>query len=404
MTASLFDLTTEPQPKRPTSQIQMPDQEAPIEERFDPSLWWQKRDQARQKAIEEQKQKQIVNPMADSLTVDTYLNRLTPIKEIGQKALAGQIVSSQVQAEYQKQLAAAKAERARQAAFNDAMNSMGDFSGMDMSGIENQGSGAGWGGGGDQGVANVLRAAGFPENLIPTFIGIAHAESSLNPNATHMNSNGTIDQGLFQINSVHKGNSWYPTNPFDPIQSAKAAWAIYNSQGLGAWSVYKSGAYRQFVPASAPPVQNSIVAKTVTVGNQASTSSVGGVRLSAIQKATAYMNSGVGYVWGGNNLKTGVDCSGLVQQVYLQLGVRLPRTAQEQAFFGKKTPVAQLTPGDLVAFNNGGSRGLQVGHIAIYVGNGEIIESYDTGKPARRRKLSASEVSSGYAWGVHLNI
>ena len=90
MTASLFDLTTEPQPKRPTSQIQMPDQEAPIEERFDPSLWWQKRDQARQKAIEEQKQKQIVNPMADSLTVDTYLNRLTPIKEIGQKALAGQ--------------------------------------------------------------------------------------------------------------------------------------------------------------------------------------------------------------------------------------------------------------------------------------------------------------------------
>lgn len=400
----------DPAQTRPKSQLNLPDQDAPLSD-FDPSLWWQKRDKLRQQQQQDVKQQQVVSPMADSLGLQTYLDRMPAIQEIGQKALAGQIISSKVQEERAAAIAARKAEEARQAAYNAAMAGMdqsmmgltGDIGGM-LGGDLSSGGGAGWGNGGAQGVANVLRAAGFPENLVPTFMAIAMAESSWNPNATHRNSNGTIDEGLFQINSVHRGNSWYPQNRMDPLQSAKAALGVYQMQGLKAWSVYNSGAYRQFLPSSVPPVQNSIVARGVTVGNTASVNGVGGVRLAAIQKATAYMNSGVGYVWGGNSLATGVDCSGLVQQVYLALGVRLPRTAQQQAYYGQKMPIQNLTPGDLVAFNNGASRGIQVGHIAIYLGNNKIIESYDSGKPARIRNLSGSEVSSGYAWGVHLNV
>lgn len=74
------------------------------------------------------------------------------------------------------------------------------------------------------------------------------------------------------------------------------------------------------------------------------------------------------YVWGGNSLTNGVDCSGLVQQIYRQLGISVPRTTYEQAKFGKQVPVNQIRPGDLVFYNN-------YGHVGIYVGNGKIVHA-----------------------------
>lgn len=78
--------------------------------------------------------------------------------------------------------------------------------------------------------------------------------------------------------------------------------------------------------------------------------------------------NGTGYVWGGNSLSTGVDCSGLVQQIYRRLGVNVPRTTYEQAKHGRKVSVASIRPGDLVFY-----RGLD--HVGIYVGNGKIVHA-----------------------------
>lgn len=74
------------------------------------------------------------------------------------------------------------------------------------------------------------------------------------------------------------------------------------------------------------------------------------------------------YVYGGNSLNTGVDCSGLVQQIYRQLGVQVPRTTWEQAKHGKVVGVNQIRPGDLVFYRDGG-------HVGIYVGNGKIVHA-----------------------------
>ena len=391
---------------RPQSELRDPEQQQTgAQDEFDYRPYWQRKADVRQQRQANQHEQDRVSPLADTLGIDQFASRLQPIRDIGQKALVGQQIASRMQEERRKQAAAAEQERQRNLAWQDAMNSMysaGNLGQLNMLQYQQQSS-SGWGSGGAQGVANVLRAAGFPESAIPTMMAIAKAESGWNPAAVNnKNRNGSIDQGLFQINSVHRGNSWYPTNPMDPYQSAVAAYNIWKGAGgtYRDWSVYNSGAYKKFLQA-APPIQSG-GNPTVMMGNSPVSTATGSTRLTAVQKGMNYIASGVGYVWGGNSLATGVDCSGLVQQIYRQLGISLPRTAQQQAFYGTKAPIGQLRPGDLVAWNNGSSRGLQVGHIAIYAGNGEIIESYQTGRPARRRKLSASEINSGSAWGVKI--
>lgn len=91
-----------------------------------------------------------------------------------------------------------------------------------------------------------------------------------------------------------------------------------------------------------------------------------------VREATRYI--GTPYVWGGNSLTSGVDCSGYVQQLYRMIGVNLPRTAQEQSVVGALVPTLQdLQPGDRIYFTDGDRQ--RVTHCGIYIGNGQFIHS-----------------------------
>jgi cell wall-associated NlpC family hydrolase len=81
---------------------------------------------------------------------------------------------------------------------------------------------------------------------------------------------------------------------------------------------------------------------------------------------------GVPYRWGGSE-PSGFDCSGFVQHVYAQVGLKLPRSAAQQYAHG--TPVArdELRPGDLVFFD-------RLRHNGIYIGQGRIVHAGQTGK------------------------
>jgi cell wall-associated NlpC family hydrolase len=95
----------------------------------------------------------------------------------------------------------------------------------------------------------------------------------------------------------------------------------------------------------------------------------------------AQQHLGVPYVWGGES-PSGFDCSGLIQYVYNQLGVSLPRVAADQARVGQ--PVASLAeavPGDLVAFGN------PVDHIGIYAGNGLMVVAPKTGDVVKVQEI-----------------
>ena len=100
-----------------------------------------------------------------------------------------------------------------------------------------------------------------------------------------------------------------------------------------------------------------------------------------VAEAKKYL--GLPYVWGGTSISKGVDCSGLVQSVYKSLGYNLPRLSADQARSGR--PIASMAdarPGDLIAWNNS-SRNNGADHIAIYAGNGKMIEAPRTGLNVR---------------------
>ena len=97
---------------------------------------------------------------------------------------------------------------------------------------------------------------------------------------------------------------------------------------------------------------------------------------------------GVPYVWGGSTPQ-GFDCSGLVQYVYAQVGIHLPRVAADQQQVG--TPVAEedLQPGDLVFF------GSPAYHVGIYAGNDTMIDAPYTGAVVRYDSMVRSGFSGG---------
>lgn len=94
-------------------------------------------------------------------------------------------------------------------------------------------------------VAALVKQAGFPQSDQIIMVAIARAESGFRSDAVSPpNSNGTIDRGLFQINSVHQ----YDANKLisDATYNTQCAKKIYDSQGLRAWSTYNSGAWKQY--------------------------------------------------------------------------------------------------------------------------------------------------------------
>lgn len=107
---------------------------------------------------------------------------------------------------------------------------------------------------------------------------------------------------------------------------------------------------------------------------------------------------GTPYAWGGGGYNSrgtrgtgkgtqnviGVDCSGLTSYAYGALGIKLPRYSNNQTASGYKTSVKNAQPGDIIGWNRGG-------HVAIYLGNGQIMEASRPGTKAKVRSLGANE-------------
>ncbi|HVS84071.1 MAG TPA: C40 family peptidase, partial [Gaiellaceae bacterium] len=125
--------------------------------------------------------------------------------------------------------------------------------------------------------------------------------------------------------------------------------------------------------AVSPAPQPGLVSSPAAVAN------TGGGHAEAAQIALRYL--GIPYVWGGAST-SGFDCSGLVMYVYAQLGISLPHYTVSQ--WDATIPVAysDMQPGDLVFFDG-------LGHVGIYIGNGQFVDAPHTGSVVRIDSLGS---------------
>lgn len=123
---------------------------------------------------------------------------------------------------------------------------------------------------------------------------------------------------------------------------------------------------------------------SVTLPDGSTVKAPNAVAANAVRYALTQL--GVPYVWGGTTPGVGLDCSGLTQWAYHQAGLDLPRLAQEQDLGAAVNPNA-LRPGDLAVWD---------GHVAMVVGDGQMIEAGDPVKLSAIRTTNAGQGFQGF--------
>ncbi|WP_424185922.1 NlpC/P60 family protein [Actinokineospora sp. G85] len=132
-------------------------------------------------------------------------------------------------------------------------------------------------------------------------------------------------------------------------------------------------------------------------GDSAGPAPVGSARR-VIDRALSQL--GVPYAWGGGNAngptrgirdggvadsygdfqKVGFDCSGLMIYAFAGVGISLPHYSGYQAAAGRRVPLSQKAPGDMLFWASGGGR---IHHVALYMGNGQMVEAPYSGSSVR---------------------
>jgi hypothetical protein len=107
---------------------------------------------------------------------------------------------------------------------------------------------------------------------------------------------------------------------------------------------------------------------------------------------------GLPYVWGAAG-PTAFDCSGLVQWAFAQAGVSMPRVAADQARAGPAVPVSRLQPGDLLFYHTDPTDPGYISHVAIYLGNGWMIQAPQPGMDVQ---VVQADFSSQYAGAIRV--
>jgi cell wall-associated NlpC family hydrolase len=191
-----------------------------------------------------------------------------------------------------------------------------------------------------------------------------------------------------------------PATPYDPGDAIYSAAHLLCADGGGdpaglqtaIFDYNHSEAYVALVLAYANSYEQDLAGGAPAGGSPTLLGAAPQRGLGSVIVADAESYLGTPYVWGGEQPGHGFDCSGLVQWVYAEAGISLPRVAQDQFNAGPHLPAGStLYPGDLVFFGSGPSA---VDHVGIYVGNGTMIDAPYTGVDVRFDRVAS--VSIGY--------
>jgi cell wall-associated NlpC family hydrolase len=145
------------------------------------------------------------------------------------------------------------------------------------------------------------------------------------------------------------------------------------------------------------------VSRPSSAGIASSAAAAGGPAMTTAQLTAALRAAesrrGSPYVWGAAG-PSSFDCSGLVQWSFAQAGVSMPRVAADQARTGPAVPVSQLEPGDLLFYHTDPTDPGYISHVAIYLGNGWMIQAP---QPGQNVQVVPASFGSQFAGAIRVN-
>lgn len=137
---------------------------------------------------------------------------------------------------------------------------------------------------------------------------------------------------------------------------------------LDGWVAVKYDGYKVYVSAEYVTIDRKL--KTaLNISEFLYGQGVSNVRLELCEYAKQFI--GNPYVWGGESLTKGADCSGYVLSIYKKYGISLPHSSRAQANCGRSISLAEAKPGDLVFY----AKGNRINHVGIYIGGGQIVNA-----------------------------
>lgn len=137
---------------------------------------------------------------------------------------------------------------------------------------------------------------------------------------------------------------------------------------LDGWVKIKLSGCTGYVCADYVKVHNTLPTG-VTIAQLSYGGTVSNTAVDLIEYAKQFL--GNPYVYGGTSLTNGTDCSGFTMRIFGQFGYSLNRSSGAQTANGTPVDLSQIQPGDLLFYSYGGS----IGHVAIYIGGGQIIHA-----------------------------
>ena len=157
----------------------------------------------------------------------------------------------------------------------------------------------------------------------------------------------------------------------DIVEKEKDGWYKASINGL---TGYVSADYVEVVYSL--PTAVEVVEVQVSGSSSSSRPTYSNLDPNVSQTAKNLINTGMQYlgnpyVYGGNSLTRGIDCSGFVKQIFAKYGYSLPRTSGGYTSVGTRVPLDQIKPGDILIYKYGS----RIGHVAIYIGNGQILHA-----------------------------
>lgn len=105
-------------------------------------------------------------------------------------------------------------------------------------------------------------------------------------------------------------------------------------------------------------------------------------RKRVVDRALGFMDTR--YLYGGNRLETGFDCSGFVRFVFHESGIELPRMARVQSKVGRPVDRKKLRKGDLVFFH---VRGRRIDHVGLFIGDDAFVHASKSGSKVKVSSL-----------------